>query len=153
MRYITLDDLTADSYERFINESSADIPNTLDKNEARAIGLVKTYLERYDTGSIFGSLIEANEDEEDEEPEYTPPIRHELLVEIICKITLRKVFGRNAARKVPEDVQKDYDWAIKELERIRNGSVNLGLPPAIDESGGTTSNSMWGNNTNTDYYI
>lgn len=152
MRYITQNDLTTDSYQRFITESSSDITDTLDKAEARAIALAASYMTRYDTESIFGELLEP--EDEDNPAEYAPGIRHELLVEIICRITLYKIFRRNAARKVPEDTQKDYDWAIKELEQIRNGAVKLpGLPPAIDESGKPLSTSIWGNTSNPDYYI
>lgn len=157
MRYITKDDLTTDSYERFIDESSKDIANTLDKAEARAIALAIAYLSAFDTDSIFGIPIDPVDDEESEEEnelEYTPGIRNELLVEIICKMTLYRVFRRNAARKVPDDVKEDYNWAIKELEKIRSGATPMpGLPPAIEEDGSTKSNSIWGNNTNIDYYI
>lgn len=152
MRYITKDDLVTDSFERLIDESSKDITNTLDKAEARAIALARTYLSAFDTDSIFGILVDP--DDEENEPEYTPGIRQELLVEIICKMTLYRIFRRNAARKVPEDVKDDNTWAIKELERIRSGATPMpGLPPAIDDDGSTKSNSMWGNNTNTDFYI
>lgn len=158
MIYITKDDLITNSYERFIDESSKDVTSTLDKNEARAIAIVKSYISgRYDVNSIFASLVlpdETGDPEGLDEPEYTPSIRHELLVEIIAKITLYKVFRRNAARKVPEDVKEDYEWAIKELAGVRNGSIPLiGLPPAVDESGQPISKTIWGNNTQTDYYI
>lgn len=152
MIYITKDDLTADSYERFINESSEDIENTLDKCEARAIALVITYLKgRYDTDVIFGFPIV--EDEEEDPVPSTPPMRDELLVDIISKITLYRVFRRNAPRKLPSDVKEDYQWAIDQLSRINSGRVTMELPPAVDESGNVISNSIWGNNTNKDYYI
>lgn len=157
MRYITGEDLLLDSYEVFIKESTSDALNILEDTEKRAIALVKTYLTRYDVETIFGIPIipeEGSEGEEESEEEYTPPIRHELLAEIISKITLFKVFRRNAARKIPQDIKEDYEWAIKELEKIRNGSVVLkGLPPALDESGKIKSQSFWGNNSNPDFYI
>ena len=146
MQYITSDDLIIDSYQKLIAESSQDFPLIIENTEARAIALVKTYLVRYDTDTIFGLALD-----DDDEP--IPPIRHELLVEIICKIVLYKIFRRNAARKVPEDVQKDYDWAIKELDKVRSGITTLELPPAIDENGQPISTSIWGNNTNPDFYI
>ncbi|MNS03111.1 hypothetical protein D3C72_344390 [compost metagenome] len=150
MRYITRDDLNTDSFDRFIQESTGDITNTLDKTEERAIAITATYLSAYDTDSVFGIPI----DPEEEDSEYTPGIRHELLVEIISKITLHKIFSRNAARKVPEDIKEAYNWAMNELRRIQSGATPLkGLPPALDEEGTPVSNSMWGNNTNTDFYI
>ena len=136
MIYITENDLTADSFERFITDSSADIDDTLDKNELRAIDIVKTYLSaRYDVTAIF-----------------TTPIRHEMLVDIICKITLYKVFRRNAARKIPADAKEDYDWAMKMLEKIEAGKPVLDLPIKIID-GTPISTSIWGNNKQADFYI
>lgn len=154
MRYITKDDLLDNSYEQFIRESSKDSFNIINSLELKSIDLAKTYLTRYDTDSIFGIPIIDENENEDEDIEFTPPIRHELLAEIIAKITLYKLFRRNAARKVPEDIKEDYQWAIKELERIRSGAAELeGLPPKLDEAGNIASNSLWGNTTNKDFYI
>lgn len=150
MRYLNKEDLITNAYERLIDESSKDDDDILSRTEGRAIALAATYMGRYDTDTIFGTLLS----EAGEPPVYSSPIRHELLIEIIAKITLYNIFRRNAARKVPEDVKEDFDWAIKELERIRNGSIQLpDLPPFIDDDGNSNSNTMWGNNTNPDYYI
>lgn len=147
MRYLTRDDLIDGSYEQFIIDSTSDWTGVIPSVEAKAIALVSTYLTKYDVDTIFGIPMEDTDG-------YTPGIRHELLADILTKITLYKIFRRNAARKIPQDIKEDYDWAIKQLESIRNGSVVLDdLPPAINEDGSSTSNSMWGNNTNTDYYI
>lgn len=153
MRYITNDDLTTDSYQRFITESSSDIVNTLDKCEARAIGIAKTYLDRYSITDIFGTLVEEAVPPYDEIDWELQPIRNELLVDLITKITLYRLFKRNAARKLPDDIKEDFDWSIKQLEKIQTGITKLPLPPAIDETGTTISQSIWGNNTNSDYYI
>lgn len=157
MRYLTKDDLIVDSFERLIDESSGDHDAILEKTENRAIAWVKAYLHRYDTDSIFGIFI-PGDDEEDEgnetEGEWIPPIRNGLLVDILSKIVLYRVFRRNAARKIPNDIKEDYDWAVKELEQIRKGAITLNdLPPALDEEGNALSHAIWGNNTNTDFYI
>lgn len=152
MRYLTQTDLTANSYERFITDSSKDDPAVLDRLEDRAIALAATFMERFDTDTIFGTYVPA--EAEGDPPVLIPGIRHALLIEIIAKITLYNLFRRNAARKIPEDIKEDYDWAVKELERIRNGATTLkGLPPAIDENGQPISNTIWGNNANGNFYI
>lgn len=148
MKYLEEDDLTADSYQRFITDSSNDIENIVDKNEARAIALVQTYLsDRYDIGSIFGQTLAGPPIVE------VPPLRNELLVDIISKITLYKIFRRNAARKLSEDIKDDFNWAITQLERINAGRVILDLPPVVDDDGNVVSDSIWGDLTNTDFYI
>lgn len=143
MIYLENSDLTADAYQRFITESQGDGEDVLNKCELRAIAMVKTYISsRYDVLDIFG----------DEELE-TEPLRNELLVEIISKITLYRLFGRNAARKLPADIKEDFEWALKMLEKIQTGRLQLDLPPALDEGGLPKSNSIWGNNSNQDFYI
>ncbi|AIM38083.1 hypothetical protein KO02_16370 [Sphingobacterium sp. ML3W] len=139
MIYISRDDLTTDSYDRFIKESSDDIEGTLEKAEKRAIGLAKTYLSgRYKVDLIFGD----------------PPVRNELLVDIICQIVLEKVFGRNAARKVSSDIKTGYDFAIEQLEKINSGRTVLAdLPMITDESGQALSDSLFGNLSNPNFYI
>lgn len=154
MQYLTNEDLTADSYQRFLTESSGDGENTINKCEARAIALVSTYLnKRYSTTDIFGILSD-DESTGEEDPEFDiPPLRNELLVEIITKITLYRLFRRNAARKLPEEIKEDFEWALKTLEKIQTGRITLDLPPAMDDNGNAISNSIWGNNSNGDYYI
>lgn len=143
MIYLTNADLTDGSYKRFITESSGDTEaghDIINANELKAIGLAKTYMTgRYDTDKIF-------------DPE--SPVRDELLADIISKITLYKIFSRNAARKVSTDIKEDYDWAMKELQRINSGQTVLaGLPVPVDDDGEPISKSIYGNNSNTDFYI
>lgn len=152
MIYITSEDLSDGSYERFINESIGDGENVIENNELKAIELVKTYLnDRYDVGAIFG--VEIDQDESGA-PIFSPPIRNPLLADIIGKITLYKIFRRNSARKAPVDSKEDFEWAIKQLEKLASGKPKLPLPPAINEStGNPISNTVWGNNTNPNNYI
>lgn len=143
MIYLTDADLTDSAYQRFIDESKGDATagsNVIDNNEKKAIGMVKTYMTgRYDVDKIFkvGEVV-----------------RDELLAEIIAKITLYKLFGRNAGRKVSSDVKDDYDWALEELRRINSGRTILaGLPKPQDENGDDDITNMYGNNTNENFYI
>lgn len=143
MIYITEADLYDNSYKRLIDESIGDAEDghsVIDSNELKAIGMATTYMQgRYDTDKIF-------------HPDN--PIRNELLADIISKITLYNIFRRNAARKVTQDVKDNYDWAMKELQRINAGTSKPGgLPVPEDSSGNPISNSMWGNTSNRDNYI
>lgn len=141
MRYITPNDLKTDAQERFITDSTADNTDSADYIEKQVVDLVITYLYgRYDTDLIF-----------DEQQ----PIRNELLVDIISKITLYRIFRRNAARKVNADTKEDYDWAMKELDKINAGRTILkNLPtPSNTDTTEPNSNGLWGNNSNRDFYI
>lgn len=140
MIYLQDDDLKTDSQERFIQESTADNENSIDKIEERVVELVSTYMaDRYDTDLIFNPVA---------------PIRNAVLVDIISKITLYNVFRRNAARKVSTDIKEDYDWAIKELGKINAGTLVLGkLPVPGPAKPEPNSDSLWGNNSNPNFYI
>ncbi|QQV91571.1 adaptor protein [Winogradskyella phage Peternella_1] len=139
MIYINAEDLKTDSYQRFIDESTSDFEGVIDKCELTAIGITKTLLKgRYDVALIFDE---------------TEPIRDEFLAEIIVKLTMYKIIGRNAARKVPTDLKTDFDWAMSQLEKINAGKVSLDLPFPTDEDGNSTLKPMFGNNTNKDFYI
>lgn len=157
MIYITEEDLNTDSYQRLIENASSDINTTLSKTEARVIAIIKTYIaDRYDVNSIFPTRIVNIEDDEDSEDEEViiGGIRDEVLIDIISKKLLYRIFRRNAARKIPTDIREDYEDAIKTLEKIGRGEMILhGLPPSLDEQGQILSHSIWGNNTSTDHYI
>lgn len=140
MQYITKDDLIKDAHERLIDESGGNEAGMLDKIEASQIGIIKSYLgSRYNVEAIF-----------DEDS----PIENEVLKSILVRMVLYRLFKRNAARKVPTDSKEDYDAAMKELTDISTGKIKLeGLPVAVDGSGQPVSNTLWGNNTNENFYI
>lgn len=141
MIYLEKEDLITDSFERFIDESSLDENFVLNNIELKVIGKVKSYLgTRYDVESIF---------DEDE------PIRNQVIIDILVKLFLKKLFKRNAARKLPSDISDDHKEALEELEKIATGRIPISdLPQAVDEDGNLiTSNSVWGNNKNEDFYI
>lgn len=139
MIYLTNDDLKDESYQRFITESTADDPDVINRLEIKAIDFAKTYLAgRYDVAKIFGN----------------PAIRHALIADILTKMLVYKILSRNAARKISEDIVKDNEWAIKQLEKIYAGNPKLvGLPVLTDDSGNPTAPILYGNNSNPDNYI
>ncbi|MBV7268382.1 DUF1320 family protein [Winogradskyella luteola] len=139
MIYITDDDLRTDSFQRFIDDSTADFADAKDNAELKAIGKVKTLIKgRYDVDLIF--------DEQN-------PLRDEYMADIITKLTLCKIFKRNAGRKLPTDLKEDWEWAMKQLEKINGGKIVLELPVNTDDEGNPTAKPMFGNNSNKDFYI
>lgn len=141
MIYLEKEDLITDAFERFIDESSKDDPTVLDKAEARAIEFIKTMIgTRYNVDLIFTDGA---------------PIINEMLVQILSRIIIYRIVKRNAARKVPTDYKEDYDEAILWLKDISVGKIILdGLPLPTDDSGEPLkSNSLWGNNSNSNFYI
>lgn len=144
MRYITYDDLKGDSQERFIVDSIADFEESPDVIESRVLGIVATLMgERYDCDLIFKDGA---------------PIRNDLLIDIVVKMVLFRLFKRNGMRKVGLGSKEDNTWALEQLEKINNGRTKLaGLPkpaPApVEDNGEPGGESLWGNISNRDYYI
>lgn len=139
MIYLTKDDLITDAFERLIDESSNDHTGILDEQEARVVAMVKSILSsKYDVAKIFDAVN---------------PIRNEVLISIISRIVIYKIIRRNAARKVPTDYKEDYDEAVKDLEKIATGRIVLNDLPSPTEDDQSVSTSMWGNNSNKDFYI
>lgn len=135
MQYITLDDLKADTYEQFLQESSGENHDALTQNEGRAIDIVRTYLSgRYDADKIFDPKS---------------PIRNGLLVDIICKITLHRFLSRNAVRKLGDSPKEGFSWAIRQLEKLNAGRFKLtGLPLSKQ-----VNSPLYGNNRNANFFI
>lgn len=140
MIYLTKDDLISASFERFIDESSNDNEAVIDIVEAQNIELVKSYLgTRYNVALIFNA---------------ESPVLNPILKRILIKLVLFDVIRRNAARKVPTDIKDEYDKAVVDLEKISTGRLKIdGIPLAVDDNGNVVSNSLWGNNSNKNFYI
>lgn len=140
MIYLDKNYLTSHAFERFIDESSQDNAAILDNAEMENIMLIKTYIgSRYDVMAIFDEV---------------EPIPNELLKRLLAKMMLYDIVRRNAARKVPTDYKEDYERALKTLKDIAQGKLPLdGLPIAVNADGKPISHTMWGNNTNENYYI
>ena len=63
---------------------------------------------------------------------------------------------RNAARKTGSDVEKDLEWAEKELDKMHRGIIKFDDLPkkAIDSSSGSAASKMlYGNLKNPNFYI
>lgn len=140
MIYLIKQNLISYMHERFIDESSERDEEIIDEIEGKNIALIKSYIgSRYNVETIF------NEDE---------PVKNELIVSILTRLTAYDLVRRNAARKVPTDYKEDYDQAMKDLKDISTGVIRPdGLPPKTDENGNVQSTTLWGNNTNKDFYI
>lgn len=140
MWYITKEDLITSAKERFIDESTLDEEFILDNIEKKKIGILKSLLKsRYDVDKIFNE---------------TEPIRDEVIVSILVRLILAEAFGRNAARKIPTSSKEDATAAMGDLKDLSTGKVVLaGLPGAVDASGKPVSLTMFGNNTNKNFYI
>ena len=70
-----------------------------------------------------------------------------------CVIWVKK---RNAARKTGSDVEKDLEWAEKELDKMHRGIIKFDDLPkkAIDSSSGSAASKMlYGNLKNPNFYI
>lgn len=143
MKYINTEDIISVIQERLINESVAlkeavELENNpiVDDIESKTIDLVCSYIGGvYNCDKIFAE----------------PPLRNGVLVQIIASIVVYRCVRRNAARKVPEDYISLYIDAIKQLEKIQSGAMDLiGLPELTDENGNSLS-PIWGNNYNKDW--
>lgn len=144
MKYLNKEDLISVIQERLLDESVINKDNddaTLNDIESKAIDFAISYISgRYDTDKIFA----------------TPPLRNGVLVQAIAQIVVYRSVRRNAARKVPSDFKDLYDEAVTMLNNIQRGSTQLkGLPTPTNNQGDSASQAklMYGNNTNTNYFI
>lgn len=139
-KYLTAADLKVGMIDKFINERSEEnIEEVIEGIEIQNIALIRAKLSgRFDTLAIFNA---AGAD------------RDYLIINILTKLVLYDFVRRNAARKVPEDYVKGWEWAISELNKLSSGKlVPDDLPVFIQEqteSGGT----FHGNNFNTDWTL
>lgn len=139
MIYLTKDNLIALAYERFIDESTADFQQALDKIELQNIEIIKGYLgSLYDVNLIFDE---------------TQPIIHGMIVRILSQLVMYDVIRRNAARKVPEDYKEQYEKAMALLEKIAFGKFEVKDLPKPEHDDEDDHHQLWGNNSNPNFYI
>ena len=142
MNYLQNKDLKAYTQERLINESVADFEEAKDEFEDHRISEVKVMISKfYDVEAIFAET----------------PIRHPHLVKILTKMVGYDIKKRNAARKVPTDVEKDLEWAERELDKMHRGIIKFGdLPIKTTDPntpGSNASKMLYGNLSNKNFYI
>ena len=139
--FLTNQDLNTQAFEVYLNKNGdADIAQVLEELEKQNIAIIKSKLAgRYDTSAIFSA------DEAD---------RHYLIIKILVQLVVYDFIRRNAARKVPSDYVKEWEWAMKTLESIKAGKETPeGLPKPIDEAGNTVGRVISGSRKNSNYYI
>ena len=142
MAFIFLEDNDLKSHilEQFLTERSEETPQAiLETLEKQNIAIIKSKLKgRYDIEAIF--TADAGE-------------RHWLIKKILIKLVLYDFVRRNAARKVPSDYVKEWEWAMKILEQIKSGKETPdGLPTHVNEDG-STGRVIYGSRTNRDNHI
>lgn len=137
--------LTAEDFEPHIQSKllTANSENALETImepiEKQNIAFIRSKLSgRYDMDPVFDA--EADE-------------RNQVILKILLKMCLYDFIRRNAARKVPDDYREDYNWAIKELEKLQSGHAYANLPGYEDGNGDPILKPIWANNTNNDNYI
>lgn len=142
MAYIFLDstDFEPLIQSRLLDANSAgNLPAIMEPIEKQNIAFIRSKLAgRYDMDPVF---LASGDD------------RNQIILRILLKMCLYDFIRRNAARKVPDDYREDYNWAIKELEKLQSGFAYADLPPYKDGDGEEILKPIYGNNTNTDNYI
>lgn len=142
MKYLQNKDLKAYTQERLLNESVADFEDAKDEFEDHRISEVKVMISKYyNVAIIFGET----------------PLRHPHLVKILTKMVGYDIKKRNAARKVSSDVDKDLEWAEKELDKMHRGIIKFDdlpvKPSDTDTPGSNASKMLYGNLSNKNFYI
>lgn len=133
-------DLESQIIAQFLNERSDEpLTTILESLELQNISIIKTKLKgRYDIEAIFSAQGAE---------------RHYLIIKILVKLVLYDFIRRNAARKVPTDYVKEWEWAMKTLESIKAGKETPDGLPAFVNDDGTTGRIIHGNTKNEDFYI
>jgi len=125
MTYIFLEttDFEPHIQSRLLDANSAgNFPDIMEPLEKQNIAFISAKLgSRYDMVAVFA--------------EETPKDRNQVILKILILLCLYDLIRRNAARKVPSDFREDYNWAMKELDKLQSGKAYAGLPPAKDENG------------------
>ena len=140
MKYITMEDLTTVVQNRLLLESVEKDEELLDSIEDMAVSEAAAYIGgRYDAGKVFAE----------------PPIRTGILVRVIACMVAARAIRRNAARKVPDNIQELEDWAMSILIKIRDGIMPLPseIPPVTDEDGNPETPLIYGHTRNDSWFI
>lgn len=143
MKYLQEKDLKSYTQERLLNESLADFQDAKDQFEEHRISEIKVMISKYyDVAKIFSE---------------TEPVRHSHLVKILTKMVGYDIKKRNAARKVSDDVNKDLEWAEKELDKMHRGIIKFDdlptKPTDPNNPGSPASKMLYGNISNKNFYI
>ena len=135
-----MEDLTTVVQNRLLLESVEKDEELLDSIEDMAVSEAAAYIGgRYDAGKIFAE----------------PPIRTGILVRVIACMVVARAIRRNAARKVPDNIQELEDWAMSILIKIRDDIMPLppDIPPVTDEEGNPETPLIYGHTRNDSWFI
>lgn len=136
LSFINNDDLKTEIFEDYLDESVQEDLVALENIELQQIAFMKMKLRgRYDVSKIFNPA-EVYEDK---------PVIKQVLTSLVNYFVVK----RNKARKVPSDFKDTYNWAVKWLDGVRDGSDS----PALPELPVTRKLVQWGNNKNEDLYL
>ncbi|WP_312395696.1 hypothetical protein [Chryseobacterium sp.] len=141
MIYLQDKDLKAYTQERLLNESTADFEEARDELESHRITEIKSMISKYyNVETIFST-----------------PVRHPHIIKILAKMVGYDIKKRNPMRKISSDVEKDLEWAERELDKMHRGIIKFDDLPAktVDPSspGTNASKMLYGNLKNENFYI
>jgi hypothetical protein len=137
LAFLKNEDVTTHIYQKFIDESQSDFETRLEEVEAQNIDLIKSkFAGKYDTDAIFAK---------------TGTDRSKLIIKYLTMLCIYDLITTNAARKVPEQIEINYERAEKWLNAVRDGkeTPDLDLLPIDD----TALDIVHGSSINDDYYL
>ena len=132
-------DLETAMFQQFFNQDNSPNKDEILSNiEQQNIALMKSKLNgKYDTDAIFSA---------------TASDRHWLIIKLLTKLVVYDFIRRNAARKVPNDIREDWEWAMAMLEKIKAGKETPERLPEYTNPDGT-GNIIYGNHKNKNFYV
>jgi hypothetical protein len=150
MIFLEKNDLVTHSYERYIDQSSKDHLDSLEKLELQNISTIKSKLSsRYNVELIFNTADYQGLGYEEDHLG-----RHPLIVKVLSFLLLGDLFGRNKARKIPSDIRENYKWAKEWLQLVRERKENpTNLPIKLGADDKPLRSAIWGNNSNKNHYL
>ena len=135
MPFIAKADFPQSVHDDILNALTKGDDSKITRNCESTIDEMKAYLNgRYDVDAIFDA---------------TGNDRNRFLLRIALSITLYFIYKIHNPRKLPEEIQTDYEKAMSDLEKIRDGELNpVGLPaPPTDQPEANSGNNdpvQWG---------
>lgn len=133
--FLTKDDLINQIFEEYLDDSTDEDLELLERVELENISLMKGKLrDRFDVVKVF-----AGDDYEDKP----------LIKKVLSALVNYAIVKRNKARKIPTSFSDEQRWAMAWLKDVKEGKENPVLP--IYEV--VRKEVKWGNNKNTDLYL
>lgn len=119
--FLTEDELKTVSTVEVVNLITNNDDDTVENIIAECIALMKSYLYKYyDTDATFSAQGEARN---------LTLLRHLKILVLSDLYFLRK-------KQMPEGLEKKYDEAMRWLESVAKGNINVNLPPKLEDLDG-----------------